>query len=1045
MRCESCGVEGRIGIAFCETCGARLREPCGTCGAALAPAARFCGACGAPVVAEGRVDLSREPAMEAERKQVSVLFVDVVRSTGLAERLGPERMHETLDAFFRVAVEEMGRVGGVVHKQLGDGFMAVFGIDRAIEDHADRAVLAGLAVRDRVERELSVPGDGGPEPLRVRAGIESGVVVVGTLGGAAASDTIGDAANVAARLQARGEPGDVVIGGATAALLRCDARLRPLGELSLRGRSARVPAHVVDSVAPERSALAGIERRSLVPLSGRDGALATLADLLEGAMEGRGHAVAISGEPGIGKSRLVLELRGRVASWSLTVLEGRCLPYGQAIPYGPIVEVIRADAGIPRRASRERAASQLGAALDAAGVDRVHQPYLLALVADAAALPDGITPEAAKLRTFAAVRALLLGESRRRPLMLVIEDVHWADRTSEDLLDLIVDDLDDEPLLLVTTHRPPHRVPWLNRPHATQLALRALARDAASAVAAAAAGQPLPEPVLAAIVSRADGNPLFIEELAASAGDGADTVIPATVHDVIAASVDRLPRGLRRLLQTAAVLGREFSPVLLERVWDGEGSIGAALDELRRAGFLAERPGASPGYVFKHALTRDVVENSLLQRRREALHRAAAAALAELYAGRETEVLDRLAYHHARGGDPAAAVDHLSRLAAANAGRYAHAEARSALEEALVHARRLPPGDRERAAFGLTVQLVGSLYFLGELEASERLLGDLAPVVPMLGDAALATTFHFWRAHTLSHLGEFIGAEGNATLALRGAEARGDVEGVGRAGYLLCREAWWRGRHEEGLAIGRRAAAALEAAEATWWLVHCRCYVGHNLLHAGDVEGAVAEADAALAAGVAAGDPRLRSFAGWSRGIYLATGGDPEAAVEACEAAVAVSPDPVNTAWARGMLGFAMTRAGRHDHGAALLEPALADAHRAQHTRVAAWFGGWLAEALLAADSPERARAAANLALEEAERVRVPWAAAVALRVRGQAALAAGSVREARASLHEAHRRQVALRMPLEAARTADALERLGGGPAPGTVGRDVTAGLRSD
>jgi class 3 adenylate cyclase/tetratricopeptide (TPR) repeat protein len=949
-----------------------------------------------------------------------VLFCDLVGSTALAERVGAEAMHGILDRFFRLAAEELERFGGRVHRPLGDGFMCVLGLPRAIEDHAERAVLAGLAVRDRVERELIVHDGQETERLRVRIGIESGSLVVARVGG---DDTaVGDSANVAARLQALAEPGELLIGETTARLLRGGVRTARMGPVALRGRRAPVEVHRVVDAAPDRGAAAGLERRRFTAFVGREEPIAALVGLLDEAVAGRGRVVAIAGEPGIGKSRLIHEFRRRVAGRRLTVLEGRCLSYGAAIPYAPLIDILRANAGVGRRDDPARIEERLAAALDEVGMDASRLPDIAGLLVDQPQYGGGLTPEARKARTFATLRLLCRNGSRRRPLVLVVEDVHWIDPTSEEFLGALAADVAAEAILLVTTHRPGYRPPWLDVPAASGLALGPLASDEASRVIRSAAGDgPLSGPVAAAILERAAGNPLFLEELTHAAGEeegAVEEAVPSSLQAVIAARIDRLPPDRRRVLQTAAVLGREFHAVLLELVLgDGE-PVKRALEDLRGAGFLSERSGTPPVSAFKHALIQEVAEGSMLSGRRERVHRAAGVALESLYAGRTSEVQDRLAYHYSRAGEPRVAILHLDRLAADNLARHAHGEAAAAVREALAHAERLPPEERAGARLDLTLRLVQSLYFLGELAEGDRLLGEVEDAVEGLPDARGRAAYHLWRGHTLSHLGDAVRARAEAERALSTAPAE-DAVVRGRARYVLAREAWWCGLFGEGLDVGSAAALDLEGADDRWWLVHCLCYVGHNLLFLGRVDEALRAAERAVELGDEAGDPRLRSFAAWSRGMYLATRGDGEAAVPECERALALSPDPANTAWAEGMLAFARAQSGDPERAVHALTACLPAIRRTRHRRVECWFGGWLAEAYLLCGDAPRARVAGGQALRQAEHVRVPWAAARALRIVGTAAVAEADGARGRSTLLEAHRLQRAMEAPLEAGLTA--------------------------
>ena len=544
--------------------------------------------------------------------------------------------------------------------------------------------------------------------------------------------------------------------------------------------------------------------------------------------------------------------------------------------------------------------------------------------------------------------------------------------------------------MLLGTWRPGHRPPWMDLSYASQISLRALPEDDAMVVLRSVRRDEAPADLSRAILARAEGNPFFLEELARATGEGggAGEPVPATVQGVLMARLDRLPEEPRRLLQTGAVLGREFPLSLLAEVWEGPGAPVDHLALLRQLEFVHERAGAAElTVVFKHALTQEVAYGSLLTPRRRALHEAAGRALERLHAGRLDDVVDRLAHHFSRAGRPVEAVGYLGRLAATSAARYAHAEAATALREALRHADSLPDADeREHRTVEFTLRLVNSLYFLGALEESRDLLLGIEGRVAQLGNDPVRSEYLMWLGHTFSHLGEAVRAEAAAREAAAAAERCGDGAALGKALYVLARECWWTGQFADGVQYGRRADPLLESDDEIWWQGHCRCYVAHCLFSSGRIGAAIEEAGQALAVGEAIGDRRIQSFATWSRGWYRAARGDAETGLDECLRSLVLSPDPVNSAWTLGFVGFAHMEAG--DHAAAVdhIERALERMRHINHPRVQCWFGGWLAEALLGAGRVDEARTAAEAAGEVGMLVGLSWGVAAAERALGRVA-----------------------------------------------------------
>ncbi|HKZ06248.1 MAG TPA: AAA family ATPase, partial [Methylomirabilota bacterium] len=797
-------------------CGARLGGRCAGCAAELPEGARFCPACGRAVEAPGaarpgpesytprhlaeKILVSRG-AMQGERKPVTVLFCDLVNSTALAERLGPDRMHTLLSRFFETALAEVHRYEGTVNQFLGDGFMALFGAPLAHEDHARRAVLAALDIRRALDARPIALDSGEGVRLVLRMGLHTGFVVVGAIGDNLRMDytAVGDTTHLAARLQQAAEPGRILVSDATARLVEGYAALTPRGPMALRGRAEPLVVHELTGRGARRSPLDADGGRALSRFVGREREMAVLTELLGQVCAGRGQVVGVVGEPGTGKSRLGLELRRAVDEHGVTLLEGRCLSYGAAIPYLPVLDLLRAACGIADTDAPDAMAAAVRAALGAAGLaDAEREVFLLHLLGVKSEGDPlvGLGADIIMARTFDALRELLLGMARRRPLVLFVEDLHWIDQTSEAFLASLGDRLAAAPMLLFTTYRPGYRPPWLDRSYATQLALRPLGPSESLAILRGLLPEvAATEPLAALILDKAEGNPFFLEELArvvreqGGARSGLD--VPDTVHGVLTARIDRLPETPKRVVQTASVLGREFSLRLLQAVDEAGPSadLRSALAELARLEFVYERvEGGESVYVFKHALTQDVARATLVAPRRRALHRRAADALLALEPGRARELAPVLAYH------------------------YGEAEA---WEPAARHAR--VAADAARLAFANAEAL---LHYDQAIAATERAGGAAAALLES-------------RAEVHAILGDFERARADLEAALAHAEARSDAVAQGRVLGALA--GLWGGHRDyaRALTLAQESISALDRGGDRRALAEGRARLGIMLLNVG--------------------------------------------------------------------------------------------------------------------------------------------------------------------------------------------------------------------
>jgi class 3 adenylate cyclase/predicted ATPase len=673
-----------------------------------------------------------DTAGTAERRQLTVMFCDLVGSTALSARLDLEDLREVIAAFHRAVTAIVAESGGFVARYMGDGVLVYFGYPQAHEDDAQRAVRAGLSAIEAVPRL-----DVGSVKLQARVGIATGLVVVGELIGEGSSQeqsVVGETPNLAARLQALAEPGTVVIAAGTHRLVGNLFEYRELGEVAVKGITAPVPVWQVlrpSTIASRFEALHGL---AFAPLIGRDEEIDLLLRRWARAKAGDGQIVLISGEPGIGKSRITAELEQRLHIEPHLRLRYFCSPYYQDSALFPFIEQLG-------RASEWASDDPPAVKWDKLEVllARAAPPDEdVAFLADLLSLPvserhplPNLSPQRKKDRTLEALIRQVEGLSRRLPIVAVFEDTHWMDPTSRELLDLAVERVRSLRVLLVVTFRPEYQPPWIGQPQVTMLALNRLdRRDRTALVEQVAGSKPLPIEVVSQIADRTDGVPLFVEELTKSVLESGvlreeldryvldrtlpPLAIPTTLQDSLMARLDRLA-SVRLVAQIGAAIGREFSYALLRVVSRlPEGELEAALARLVASELVFQR-GATPAavYTFKHALVQDAAHNSLLRSSRQQLHAQIADALESHFPELMDSQPELFAQHYAEAGLIEKSVAYWGRAGQKSAARSAMAEAAAQLQKGLDQLELLPETpERQRQELEICSSLGAALRFV---------------------------------------------------------------------------------------------------------------------------------------------------------------------------------------------------------------------------------------------------------------------------------------------------------------------------------------------
>jgi class 3 adenylate cyclase/predicted ATPase len=672
-----------------------------------------------------------KPHDVAERRQLTVLFCDLVGSTALASRLDPEDLREIIGVYHRCVAGTVARFDGFVAKYLGDGALVYFGYPQAHEDDSEQAVRAGLALVDAVE------GLQASKPLRVRVGIGTGEVVVGDLitsGDGQERGVVGETPNLAARLQSLAEPGTVVIGPQTRQLLGDLFECRDLGAIEVKGFPEPVHAYQVVGESAIESRFEALHGAVLTPLVGREEQIDLLLRQWNRAKGGEGRVVLLSGEPGIGKSRLTAALQEKIENEPHTRMRYFCSSHHQDSALHPIIAQFERATGFEREDTPEVKLDKLAVLAPASPEDGVLLAELLSLPTEGRFPPLQLTPQRKKEKTFAALLGQLEALARQRPVLMLFEDVHWIDPSSRELLDLLVERASRLPVLLLVTFRPEFQPPWTGQAHVTVLVLNRLdRREGAVLVRRVVGAKALTDDVVTEIVNRTDGVPLFVEELTKAMLEGASVAtalsragatppnVPAMLHASLMARLDRLGSAAREVAQVGAALGREFPYELLAAVAQRKaGELDAALDQLVVAG-LAFRRGTPPQatFLFKHALVQDAAYATLLRGKRQEVHGRVVHVLEEQWPETVEAQPELLAHHCVQAGLVERAIAYYARAGQRAIARSAMLEAIAQLKKGLRLLTSLPDAaSHQRQELELQIPLGRALMVVHGYAAS---------------------------------------------------------------------------------------------------------------------------------------------------------------------------------------------------------------------------------------------------------------------------------------------------------------------------------------
>ena len=732
MKCPKCQFNNAEGAKFCNECGKKLELVCPECGKVNPLGSKFCNECGhdlrrpkealpvdydqpqsyTPKHLADKI-LTTRTSVEGERKLVTVLFADVANYTSMSEKFDPEEVHQIMDGCFKILMDEIHRHEGTINQFTGDGIMALFGAPVAHEDHAQRACHAALAIQralegysDNLEKRLGLV-------FRMRVGLNSGPVVVGSIGDDLRMDytAVGDTTNLAARMESMARPSTILGTASTYRLARDFFDFRPLGKVQVKGKEESQEVYELVEASEVATRIEAAAAKGLTRFVGRTREAEALKDAFEKARSGSGQVVGVVGEAGVGKSRLLLELRNMLSAGESTYLEGQCLQYGSSMAYRPILGILRSyfdvkegDQEADIKKNMEKRILQLDENLKS-----TFPPFheILSLeVEDAVYLK--VEPQEKRMRTFEAVRDLLVRESQDRPVVLAIEDLHWIDRTSEEFLDYLIGWLANARILLILLYRPEYTHKWGSKSYYNKIGLDQLStKTSTELVQSILEGAEVVPELSELILKRAAGNPLFMEEFTHTLLENgciqrkdnqfilsktfAEIQVPDTIQGIIAARMDRLEDTLKRVMQVASVIGREFAFRILRTITGMKEELKSHLLNLQGLEFISEKQlFPELEYIFKHALTQEIAYNSLLLKRRKEIHKRIGRAIEEIYPDRLEEYYELLAYHYMRSDNTEKALEYLDRANQKAARVSAMEEAKAYFDKAMELLDSLP-------------------------------------------------------------------------------------------------------------------------------------------------------------------------------------------------------------------------------------------------------------------------------------------------------------------------------------------------------------------
>ncbi len=957
MNCPACDAVVGSDAKFCSRCGSSLSIACPSCGADAGAADKFCAKCGhalqtkgpdeAPAFeaaaptepSTGEPPAKKETALRGERRQVTVLFADMVGYTALSERLGEEATYEFMQPVIAEMTSTVRNEQGTVQDLAGDGLMALFGHPVTLEDAPQRACRAALSLQKRMTAVgPDLESKYGTKPV-LRVGLHTGPVVVGRVGagGDAEFTPLGDTVNLASRLESLAEPGTILLSEAMRQLVGAFAETETLGERRIKGKSAPQTVYRLKSLNEQVSRFDASVERGLTKLVGRGAELRALKDEWRRSRESA-RSIVITGEPGLGKSRLLYEFRKSLEEEDAFILQGDCLAAGENKPFSPFVEVVRSSFRIGDQETPSALERKLTRGLELLGLKpETSLPYVLNLLGQRVegAEFDKDNAEIAGQRTRDVIQSMLRERCRMSPVTLFVEDLHWIDKPSEDLLTRFAED--DGPLLIVGTARPPYRAPWINGSGAGEIHLAPLSADDTAELLRERLGpEAASADVKRIVVERSEGNPLFAEEFAKfvmenePGKDGRGRGLPATVGNLLMGRIDVLEPDSRAVLQAASVIGRRF---FFDVAADAAGVNGVRAEVLWD---LQERELVFPTddcYQFKHALIQTAVYDSLLKGRRTDLHERVGELLERKHANALDEVAEDLARHFAESSKSDKAVRYLVMAGDKALRTYALDDADKYFRQALEIVEAEPECVEDVFLVDLLLKIGRVLYYQADFFGIIYLTEKHMPVVERLGDQKRLSRFLFETGYAYVFTGRSNIGKPMLERAMAIGQEIGDDESIGFAAEgLLWHYIYWEppdhDTRKEVFRLSDLSVACGKKINEPWLIAKGMIAKAQYCLTSGSQGEARKYSLELLNYGRSSGDPRAKSLALANFAFSDAYHFNPTEAIENADEALRDALSPLDQLNLRGAKGVAFVAADRPEEGREILEEVRREVNR---------------------------------------------------------------------------------------------------------------------
>jgi class 3 adenylate cyclase len=782
--------------------------------------------------------LTTRSSIEGERKLVTVLFADVANYTSISEKLDPEEVHQIMDGCFKILMDVIHKYEGTINQFTGDGVMALFGAPVAHEDHAQRACYAALSIQKALEHYEEKIKKNYRADFRMRIGLNSGPVIVGSIGDDLRMDytAVGETTNLASRIENMAAAGTSLVSGYTHKLARDFFEFKSLGKAEVKGKEGPQEIFELLKAGEVDSRIGASVAKGLTRFVGRKNSMAALNKAYDKAHSGSGQVVGVVGEAGVGKSRLILEFKNRLSKGKFTYLEGRCLQYGGTMVYLPIRDILRTyfeikegDPEVLIKKKMKEKILQLDEKLQGV-LPSFHELFSLTVEDDAYQKLEAMQK---KEKTFEALRDLFVRESQNKPIIYVVEDLHWIDKTSDEFLSYLIEWLARTNILLILLYRPEYTHRWGSKSYYSQIGLTQLtSQSSAELIRAVLYDCEIEAELETLILDRSAGTPLFIEELTHSLLENGsiqrednqcflaiapkDIQVPDTIQGIIAARMDRLEDNLKHTMQVASVVGRDFAFRILQTITGMREELKSYLLNLQGLEFIYEKSlFPELEYVFKHALTQEVAYNSLLKKKRTEIHEKIGKAIEQIYPERLEEFYEMLAYHYSKSENSNKAYQYLKLSGNKATKNYSNWEALGFYKVAIHVLSKMPETEEnKREQVEVRLSMAGPMLYLNWPEGSfeniregERLSKDLGDEKSLAYLQTLAGVYYAWKK------GDLLLGIKYCEDSYRESEKINNIGLMASAGGYLCLLYWWAGECRKSVSVASKIIALLEKTQ----------------------------------------------------------------------------------------------------------------------------------------------------------------------------------------------------------------------------------------